>query len=298
LVSNDSLAALHALLRYEPPANEQSGWHSSLEAQLAARLPDRRDRPLTRTRWREARRQAREVAFRAAYPGSSGRAGGALAARWPGRWVPVHRTSLLGKPLPDEERARRQARLLLARWGVVTKACLEREAPAWSWETLYPALAALELRGEARRGYFVEGLPGIQFALPEAVELLRAANGERERQEAAPVVLSAADPAQVYGTDSYGGPLRFARVPSAAVALVHGEPVAVMEEGGANVLAVAEHRALTPALRALGAWWAARSGNRLKVVRWHGEPVQDSPGAALLEAAGFVRDYGAMIWIR
>ena len=60
----------------------------------------------------------------------------------------------------------------------MTKAALEREPPAFRWEALSAALSHLELRGEVRRGYFVEGLPGVQFALPEVVERLRAVNGE------------------------------------------------------------------------------------------------------------------------
>ncbi|MGH2370259.1 MAG: hypothetical protein ACRDI2_18960, partial [Chloroflexota bacterium] len=118
-----------------------------------------------------------------------------------------------------------------------------------------------------------------------------------------PVVLSATDPAQVFGTDSAGGPLRFPRVPSAAVALDYGEPVAVMdvtEAGAASVTAVSEHPALVPALRSLAGWWAARLGRRthLKVERWDGEPALGGDGVAALEVAGFVRDGGAMLWAR
>ena len=300
LVTNDSLEALHAILGHEPPPGSDRPF-SSLEAQLAALRPNR---PPERTRWRvrEARRRAREVVVARER---------ARRTPWLGRWSLVHRPSLLGKPLSDEERALRQARQLLLRWGVVTRACLEREPPLLDWTSLYQVLSRLEMRGEVRRGYFVEGLPGVQFALPEAVEALRAASHAREGalagevaddDPASPlVVLSAADPAQLFGSDAFGGPLRFQRVGSSAVASWAGEPVAVMavaaEDGGADVAAVADHPALVPALRALARWWRARVGGRLRVERWQGEPVLGSPGGPPLEAAGFVRDYGGMLWV-
>ncbi len=229
----------------------------------------------------------------------------------------VHRPGLLGKPLDEGEQNLRRARQLLSRWGVVTRACLQREAATLHWEALLPVLSALETRGEVRRGYFVEGLPGLQYALPDVVERLRAVNGEaRAAGDGAagvrateygtagaagtPVVLSAVDPAQLYGTDIFGGSLRFQRLPSTAVALVHGQPVAALEDGGTGAIADAGHPALVPALRALGRWWGARLRGtaRLKVERWGDGPVLDGDGATWLEGAGFVRDGDAMLWIR
>jgi ATP-dependent Lhr-like helicase len=289
LVTNDALAALRAVLGYEPPAQVRRARMSTLEAQLAQLLPRDRPRPLTRYGLRDARRRARDVVQATIRAPETG---------WVGRWTLVHRPSLLGKPLPDEERALRQARQMLARWGVVTRAALEREG-ALAWDQIYPQLARLEVRGEVRRGYFVEGLPGLQFALPDAVERLRAtASGlAGARPGELPVtVLSAVDPAQLFGTEEWGGPLRFARVPSAAVAAAGGEPVAVMEEGGSAVEAVADHPALVPALRALAAWWAPRTRAHVKVERLNGQPVRSTDALPLLESAGFVREVGGMLW--
>jgi ATP-dependent Lhr-like helicase len=266
---------------------------SSLESQLATLLPHRQ-RPATRQRLRDARRRAREAVFVVTRQ---------QRTPWVGRWSLVHRPSLLGKPLSDDERATRQARQLLARWGVVTKACLEREAASLNWEPIYAVLARLETRGEVRRGYFVEGLPGIQFALPEVVEQLRQVNrpdnpaGEADPRAPRILVLSAADPAQIYGSDTFGGPLRFPRVTTTAVVSHRGEPIAAMEDSGTAVTAVADHPALTPAVRALARWWVARTTGRLHVERWNGEPVATSDGIPYLEAAGFVRDYGGMLWV-
>ena len=114
-----------------------------------------------------------------------------------GRWSLVHRAGALGPPASDEARAERLARILLARYGIVSRDVLEREAGAWEWQQLYRVYQRLELRGEVRRGYFVTGLSGIQFALPEAVEALRS----RDASDSAIVVLNATDPAHLLGSD-------------------------------------------------------------------------------------------------
>src|SRR5207247_2444890 len=68
----------------------------------------------------------------------------------------------------------RFARQLLRRWGVVVRELLARESRMPPWRVVLGALRALEARGEIRGGRFVAGLVGEQFALPEAVEALRA----------------------------------------------------------------------------------------------------------------------------
>ena len=62
-----------------------------------------------------------------------------------------------------------------------------RERPAIAWRAIYRELKRLEFRGEVRRGYFVRGLSGAQFALPEAVEMLR---DVASSEDATPVVMS------------------------------------------------------------------------------------------------------------
>ena len=105
----------------------------------------------------------------------------------------------MGKPLPPAEVAARQARQLLARYGVVTHESLDSEIGAWDWGIIYPELQRLEMRGEVRRGYFVRGLPGVQFALPEVVEQLRAGATKAKDDEEPVVLLNACDPANLYG---------------------------------------------------------------------------------------------------
>ena len=301
IVTNDTLAALHAVLGFDAPRVARPALRSSLEAQLAERLAARGDRarPLTPLRWREAKRRARDVVGDrlAAERGPLRSADGAgTRGAWTGRWSLVDRPSVMGRSLPPDELALRRARLLLERWGVASRACLERESGCFGWDALYPVLARLEVRGEVRRGYFVEGLPGAQFALPHAVEQLRAVAASEDA--VAPRVLSAVDPAQLFGTDEWGLRLRFTRVPSTAVASVRGEPVAAMsvDEGGAAVAALDEHPAQAACIRALATWWDARVSTHLKVDRWQGREVLGTEGMTLLAEAGFVREGSAMLW--
>jgi len=107
-----------------------------------------------------------------------------------GRWSLFRRESL---PPPDVEFAARQ---LLRRTGVVFRRTIEREKLPIPWRDLARCYRTLEARGEIRGGRFVAGFSGEQYALPEAVSLLRAV---RKRGELAPVSVSAADPLNFRG---------------------------------------------------------------------------------------------------
>ncbi|MEV0897365.1 ATP-dependent helicase [Actinoplanes sp. NPDC049802] len=88
-----------------------------------------------------------------------------------GRW------SRLPERDPDPtRRAAAIADVLLERHGVVTRGVAAAEGVSGGFAAIYPVLAALEERGAARRGYFVEGLGAAQFAVPGAVDRLRALN--------------------------------------------------------------------------------------------------------------------------
>ena len=96
---------------------------------------------------------------------------------------------------------------MLERYGIVTRETVLAEGVPGGFSTLYAELGNLELLGTARRGYFVEGLGGAQFALPGAVERLRSlpeANGSFQ-------LLAATDPA-----NPYGAALPWPKPPSAA----------------------------------------------------------------------------------
>ena len=123
---------------------------------------------------------------------SSARRG--AGAQVQGRWS---LTGLLFEPAADPRARRRtQAELLLERYGILTRELVLAEGIAGGFAALYDSLRELETLGVCRRGYFIEGLGGAQFALPGAVERLRS---ERRFDQAPPLVLAATDPAQPYG---------------------------------------------------------------------------------------------------
>jgi ATP-dependent Lhr-like helicase len=109
--------------------------------------------------------------------------------------------ALFPGPLAPSDPARRAefwARLLLERYGVVFRDLLIRETLAPPWRELAPVYCGLEARGEIRGGRFVSGVSGEQFALPDAVERLRALREAPEREQGF-VILSAADPLNLLG---------------------------------------------------------------------------------------------------
>jgi ATP-dependent helicase Lhr and Lhr-like helicase len=190
-------------------------------------------------------------------------------------------------------RMRAIAEVMLERYGIVTRETALAEGVAGGFSSLYGELANLETLGTARRGYFVEGLGGAQFALPAAIERLRSL---RTDEPAGPLVLAVTDPANPYGAtlpwprrerDDSGR--RPARVPGAYVVTLDAEPVLYVERGGKALLPLCEpdDERLRPALEALAD--AVRRGRvpRLGVERFDGEPVVGSEVGALLIELGF-----------
>jgi len=94
------------------------------------------------------------------------------AALQQGRWFLTSSFALSGNRLNMEEQIISQARLLLNRYGILVKEWFRRERGFYPWYQIFQMLKRLEWQGEIRRGYFIEGLSGIQFALPQALDLL------------------------------------------------------------------------------------------------------------------------------
>ncbi|WP_226505033.1 DEAD/DEAH box helicase [Pseudomonas sp. MWU16-30317] len=113
-----------------------------------------------------------------------------------GRWASLRKPSA-GQA--RDEVLEHVAMTLLRRYGVVFWRLLEREA-AWlpSWRELLRTLHRLEARGEIRGGRFVSGLAGEQFALPEAIPLLREVR--KRPMDGGMVTVSAVDPLNLVGT--------------------------------------------------------------------------------------------------
>ncbi|HYY74353.1 MAG TPA: DEAD/DEAH box helicase [Solirubrobacterales bacterium] len=211
-----------------------------------------------------------------------------------GRWSLTG--ALFEKAPPAGPRLRAQAELMLERYGIVTRETVLAEGVPGGFAALYGEMSNLEMLGTARRGYFVEGLGGAQFALPGAVERLRSL----PREEGRYLVLAASDPANPYGAslpwpkrDRAGkGGRRPSRTPGAYILLRDGEPLLFVERGGRGILRLAElgDEALAEAIAELAG--AARDGllPRLAIERLDGEPVIGSGLEETLIAAGFARE--------
>jgi ATP-dependent Lhr-like helicase len=222
-----------------------------------------------------------------------------LLSRPEGRW------SKIAWGHPDTENlALFQAEMLLNRYGIAARELAQMDSRLLPWRVLYEVLSRMELADQVRRGYFVEGLSGAQFALPEASRQLQELHVPSTA--AAPVVLlNALDPANMYGA---GAPLDVPLVDSGTRPLLRrggnwlvlqaGRPVLIVEQHGKRLTAppAAPLGALAEAVKCLpnilGRPQSAR--HKLTVEEWNGQPVTSTPGGALLEAAGFVRDYQFM----
>ncbi|QGN51000.1 ATP-dependent helicase [Micromonospora sp. WMMC415] len=211
-------------------------------------------------------------------------------------------------PERDTDPTRRAAALadvLLERHGVVTRGAVVAEQVSGGFAAVYPVLSALEERGAARRGYFVEGLGAAQFAVPGAVDRLRAladpADGGRGRGGPA-LVLAATDPANPYGAalpwpervvDSGDGAApatghRAGRKAGALVVLVAGDLVLYVERGGRTLLSFTDEAdTLAAAGKALADVVHSGALGAISVERADGEAVHSSPLRDALTAAGF-----------
>jgi ATP-dependent Lhr-like helicase len=214
-----------------------------------------------------------------------------------GRWSLIP----YGMPSP-EEKAVRQAQRLLRRYGVVTRELAEREQSLVSWRILYEILSRMEWAGQVRRGYFVEGLSGAQFALPEAARELSQLRGAL--RASAPVVLvHSLDPANVLGICE-SLPALVPRRLSNWLVVRDGRAVLGVEGHGKRLYAPpdASTSELIEAARCLAKSLWTYNGfsprGKIRVQFWNARPVLDSPGRQILEAAGFVHDDQALVLYR
>jgi ATP-dependent Lhr-like helicase len=113
-----------------------------------------------------------------------------------GRWSLVPRDTTDAAPPVSPDFVARQ---LLLRTGVVFKRTTAREKQPLPWRDIVRALRTMEARGEVRGGRFVAGFDGEQYALPEAVPMLRAVRRARQAAPGLPVYCSAADPLNLRG---------------------------------------------------------------------------------------------------
>ena len=216
-----------------------------------------------------------------------------------GRWSLV---APLLRPVPSPtEAAHAQALQLVERYGVVTREAVLAEGLVGGFTNVYGVLKVLEERGQVRRGYFVDGLGAAQFAVPGAVDRLRAA---RETPDPLihpddvpdPVVLASTDPAQPYGGALAWPPTpgRPARNASSVVVLRAGVPLVWFDRRGHHVVtfpAALEDPSWAGALAAMVRDGRARA---VEVRKVNGETLTgDVPDGLLdlLRSAGFVDGY-------
>ncbi len=200
-----------------------------------------------------------------------------------GRWSLIRE-----QQIDPTRRAHSVANQLLERHGIVTRGTVVAERVPGGFAGIYPVLKAMEESGRCRRGYFVEGLGGAQFALAGAVDRMRAMSDADD--EAATQVLAATDPASPYGAalawPEREGTHRPGRKAGALVVLVAGRLALYVEKGGRSLLSYSDDPAvMQPAIDALVL--TAREGmlGRLTVQKADGEAVEDTQfGRALLDA--------------
>jgi ATP-dependent Lhr-like helicase len=148
-----------------------------------------------------------------------------------GRWSILHRNND-PQTFNDSALTEEVAWALLKRYGVVFKRLLEREGMALPWRVLLRFYHRLEARGDIRGGRFVAGISGEQFALPEAIGMLRAIR--RAGAQESLISVSAADPLNLVGIIVPGG--RITAHTSNRILYQDGAPIAALESGETRFL--------------------------------------------------------------
>ncbi|MFQ5828065.1 MAG: DEAD/DEAH box helicase [Candidatus Methylomirabilia bacterium] len=235
-----------------------------------------------RTRsWRQARRRVHERLTR--------------PLPLPGRWSALSVEESLVAETRDEE----WARLLLSRYGIVSREL----ARGVEWSRLRQALTRLEYAEEVRRGYFVEGLSGEQYATAEALEELDA--GSRRNEPV--ILLNLCDPANLWGSPLSlphrdGSRVSVSRIPPNALLLRGGTPLLLAEGYGRDLTPLAGFRSedlplLIGTLQdLLKRPPTQRLIRRIEIHTWVGKPIRETEAGEALLAAGFYADGPALFW--
>ncbi|MGH7454727.1 MAG: Lhr family helicase, partial [bacterium] len=316
LVTNDSLLMLQELAEHGAPRSTEVAssevesqpqpetTSGDLQAFLEERLPEWRKRSQSRSRQYTRRREdlRRELKKMPQFN--------------EGRWSLVESFSIYGKPqsaspgnaanIEARSLAQQQAYLLLERYGILVKEWYRRENGLLPWYAIFQALKQMEWRGEVRRGYFVEGLSGVQFALPQAVEMLAAS--EAQATPTVPAMLSVLDPAVPFGG---GVNLPLAGFDEKLLPLVRqagnhllfmgAKPVVYAENYGSRLwsLASATEEQLGASLACLRQFLLLpeplRPRKRIEVESWNGMPVTATPAIAWLQRHGFEKEEEKMV---
>ncbi|MCU0242432.1 MAG: hypothetical protein MUF51_08415, partial [Vicinamibacteria bacterium] len=134
--------------------------------------------------------------------------------------------------LEEDERSRERLRLLLNCYGIVFREIVEREWGGGSWARAFRSLRLMELSGEIVMGRFFEGIPGPQFAILQAIEVLTSG-----LDEGAVYAMNAVDPASPCGLSLAGTTAWPRRLPSTQM-IFQGERLVLVAEQGGKKLAI------------------------------------------------------------
>jgi ATP-dependent Lhr-like helicase len=189
--------------------------------------------PSSRKTQASARRKQRQATYDMASAGRWSILNRVLANKTEAGFTEPRALANGSKPGTEPETTEEIARVLLKRYGVVFKRLLEREGIALPWRVLLRMYHRLEARGEIRGGRFVAGISGEQFALPEAVGMLRSIR--REKGEESLISVSAADPLNIVGIITPGN--RVTAHTSNRILYRDGVPIAALESGETHYLA-------------------------------------------------------------
>jgi ATP-dependent Lhr-like helicase len=198
--------------------------------------------------------------------------------------------------LDEEENARERIRQVLQRYGVVFRELLEQELPALRWSRLFRSLRLMEFSGEVVTGRFFDGVSGLQFASPTALEALR----EPVRDQAV-FWMNAADPASLCGLDLESlKTVLPSRLPTTHV-VFQGQQIVLVSRRTAQDLEfrVPPTEPRIPEYLAFAKVLTSRDQNPLPavhVVTVNRQPVGASPYRQGLLDAGFADDYRRMTY--
>ena len=309
LATNDSVQVFHELAEHgvprpvEPVEASDSTFHpgtENLQSFLETSLPEWRQRDQN---WRRRQYSRRREEYRRELK--------ALPQLSEGRWALVESFAIFGKPTSPQNAtgpalAQQQARLLLERYGILVKEWYRRETGLLPWYAIFQALKQMEWRGEVRRGYFVEGLSGVQFALPHALAMFTAP--QSTPASSALMMLNVLDPAAPFGggvnltlRDSTGNILNPVRQASNHLFFIDAQPIIYAENYGLRLrsLAGATDESLASALACLRQFLQLpdplRPRKRIEVETWNEAPVVNTPAAAWLQQHGFEREQEKLV---
>ncbi len=217
-----------------------------------------------------------------------------------GRWFLSTSFAVAGKEIPEGKRAESQVRLLLQRYGILIKDWYRRESGLLPWHQLFQTLKRLEWQGEVRRGYFVQGLTGIQFASPEAIALLGKLQTETKSTAESGILLSTVDPALPFGgavgwdiADARGRKVAIVRSAGNHLLFLREMPVLYSENYGWRLwtLAQTDDSTIDALVANMKAWLRLpdpiRPRKRIEIASVDDAPAAASPMATALLRHGF-----------